>query len=68
MKPIMKPQKIRALLIENKAKQIDIARDLKVTSGAVNRVIDGHFPSRRIQEAIAEKARVPFDKMWGKAA
>lgn len=65
---MMKPQKIRALLVENKAKQIEIARSLQVTSGAVSRVIDGHFPSRRIREALAEKARVPFEKMWGRAA
>lgn len=68
MKPTMKPEEIRALLIRNKEKQIEIARNLQVTSGAVNRVIDGHFVSRRIREALAEKARVPFEKMWGKAA
>lgn len=64
----MKPEKIRALLIENKVKQVDIARSLDVTSGAVNRVIDHHFKSRRIQEAIAENVRVPFEKMWRTAA
>jgi predicted transcriptional regulator len=68
MKPKMKPEKIRALLVENKVKQVDIARDLRITSGAVSRVISGHYPSRRIQEAVAEKARVSFEKMWGKAA
>jgi predicted XRE-type DNA-binding protein len=68
MKPAMKPEDIRALLAKNKAKQIEIVRDLGVTSGAVSRVIDGHFPSRRIQEAIAKKVRVPFEQMWGKAA
>lgn len=64
----MKPEKIRALLIENNAKQVDIARDLKVTPGAVNRVIDGHFVSRRIRLAIAEKAGVSFTRMWRAAA
>lgn len=64
----MKPQKIRAILVEKEVKQADIARDLAVTRGAVSRVISGHFPSRRIREALAEKAGVPFDKMWGRAA
>jgi predicted transcriptional regulator len=68
MKPLMKTEKIRALLIENKVKQTDIARSLGVTPGSVNRVISGHYTSRRVQEAIAEKTRVPFEKMWGKAA
>lgn len=64
----MKPQKIRALLIENKETQTQIARDLNITQGAVARVIDYHFVSKRIREAIANKARVPFEKMWGRKA
>ena len=64
----MKPQKIRALLIENQKTQRSIAGKLGVTPGAVNRVIDGHFVSHRIREAIAEEAGVAFVKMWGKAA
>ena len=64
----MKPQKIRALLIENKITQTSIAKDLKVTQGAVNRVIDGHFISRRIREAIASRVNIPFEKMWERAA
>ena len=65
---MMKPQKIRALLIENKEKQIDIARALGVQPSSVGMAIDNKFVSRRIREAIAEKARVPFETMWGKAA
>ena len=64
----MRPEKIRSLLIENKVKQVEIARELNVSSGAVNRVIDRHFVSHRIREAIAAKVRVPFKKMWGSAA
>lgn len=64
----MKPEKIRAVLIEKKVKQIEIAREFGVTSGAISRVIDGHFKSRRIQQAISEKAHIPFEKMWRKAA
>lgn len=65
---MMKPQKIRALLIENKEKQIDIARSIGVRPSSVGMCIDGKFVSRRIREAIAEKARIPFEKMWGEAA
>jgi len=61
---MMKPQKIRALLIAQGEKQIAIARDLGVSHTAVNMVIDGKFVSRRIRQAIAEKARKPFEKMW----
>lgn len=68
MKPLMKTEKIRALLIENKVKQIDIARELDLCPGSINRVISGHYSSRRVQEAVAKAARVPFEKMWGKAA
>ena len=64
----MKPQKIRALLIEEKETQTQIARDLRITQGAVARVIDYHFVSKRIREAIANKVRVPYEKMWGKKA
>lgn len=64
----MKPQEIKAALIKNKEKQVDIARELKVQPSSVNMVIDGKFVSRRIRQAIADKARIPFEKMWGKAA
>lgn len=63
----MKPEKIRSLLVEKKEKQIDIARELAVTPGAVNRVIDGHFVSDRIRAAISKRTGVPFKKMWGEA-
>lgn len=65
---MMKPQKIRALLIEYGEKQIDIARSVGVRPSSVGMCIDGKFVSRRIREAIAEKARTSFEKMWGQAA
>ena len=65
---MMPPQKIRALLIEHKETQTSIARALGVQPSSVNMAIDNKFVSRRIREAIAKKARVPFEKMWGKAA
>jgi len=64
----MKPAKIRALLIEHQVKQTDIAKELGVTPAAVSRVIRGDYKSRRTQEAIATKVRVPFEKMWRTAA
>lgn len=65
---MMKPNKIRALLIEHGEKQVEIARTLGVSHAAVNMCINGTFVSRRIRELIAEKARTPFKKMWSKAA
>jgi len=64
----MKTEKIRALLIENKVTQTSIAHELNITPGSVNRVISGHYASRRVQEAVARATRTPFEKMWGKAA
>lgn len=64
----MKPQDIKAALIKNREKQIDIARELGVQPSSVNMCIDGKFVSRRIRQAIADRARIPFEKMWGKAA
>jgi lambda repressor-like predicted transcriptional regulator len=64
----MKPQDIKAALIKNKEKQIDIARELRVQPSSVNMVIDGKFVSRRIRQAIADRAGISFEKMWGKAA
>lgn len=64
----MKPQEIKAALIRNKKKQADIARELDVRPSSINMVIEGKFVSRRIRQAIAEKAQIPFQKMWGKAA
>lgn len=64
----MKPEKRRALMAENKVKQVEIARDLKVSSVAVSRVIDGQFASKRIREAVAQKTGTTFEKMWGAAA
>jgi len=64
----MPPEKIRALLIENKVKQVDIAKDLGISTGCPGRVIDRHYKSRRVQEAIAQRVKIPFEKMWGKAA
>ena len=64
----MKPQEIKAALIRNSEKQVAIARDLGVSQPSINRVIEGKSVSFRIQKVLAERARVPFEKMWGKAA
>lgn len=67
MKP-MKPEEIRGEMARRKVKPISIARDLQVSPSAITRVIDGEFVSRRIREAVANHARVPFERMWGKTA
>ena len=65
---MMKPNKIRALLIEHGVKQVEIARTVGVSPASINKCIEGTFVSRRIRELIAERAETPFEKMWGKAA
>ena len=65
---MMKPNKIRALLIEHGVKQVEIARTFGVSPAAINKCILGTFVSRRIRELIAEKTQTPFEQMWGKAA
>ena len=64
----MKPQEIKAALIKNKITQVSIARDIGVSQPSVNMVIEGRLVSRRIRQAISDKVRIPFEKVWGKAA
>lgn len=61
-------RKIKALLVEKGIKQKEIAEELAVTPGLVSGVIGGHFNSRRIKQAIADKLKMPYCKVWGKAA
>jgi transcriptional regulator with XRE-family HTH domain len=65
---MMNPQKIKALLVENSITQASIARELGIAQPTVAKTIAGNFVSRRTRMLIAEKARVPFEKMWGQAA
>lgn len=61
----MTANEIRANLILNGVKNMDIAKKLKVTPGAVTLIIYGYENSRRIQEAIAEAIHKPFQEVWG---
>ncbi|MDD2366298.1 MAG: helix-turn-helix domain-containing protein [Desulfuromonadaceae bacterium] len=65
---MMKPNKIKALLVENGITQTSIARELGISTTTVAKTIVGGFVSRRTRMLIAEKAQVPFEKMWGQAA
>jgi hypothetical protein len=58
--------KIRILMLRKGITGGDIARKLKVSRTAVNEVIVGRWKSPRVQKAIAEILKVPYEKLWGK--
>lgn len=64
----MKPQKIRALMVEKKITSADIARELGVSHVSVHGVIYGKWPSRRIAEAVARRLNLPLEKVFPKYA
>lgn len=59
--------KIRILMLKKGITGGDIARMLGVTRLAVNGVIQGRWPSPRVQKAIAEALGAPYEKLWGEA-
>ena len=61
-------QKVKSLLIKNKIKQVDIARELSISRGTVSGAINGHHQSRPVKEKVAEKLGIDYDKLGGKAA
>lgn len=64
----MKPHEIRALLIKNQIKQVDIAKELGIKRPAVSGAISGHWQSRRVCEAIAKRLKMPVGKLFPKLA
>lgn len=59
------PNKLRALLIENGIKQIDIASSCGVSSACIAAVIAGRGRSLRIEQAIAESLGLSYETIWG---
>lgn len=62
----MSPNKIKALLVEHKVKQKEIARELGVTRGAVSAAISGNpkYRSRRVHEAVARCIGRSIEELW----
>lgn len=61
-------RKIKALLIKNGIKQVDIANELGIKRCTVSAVIGGHGQSRPVKRKVAELLKVDYEKLWGKAA
>lgn len=61
-------RKVKALLVEKGIKQKDIAAALGVTAGCVSGTISGRFQSLRIRKAVAKVLKMPYAKVWGRAA
>lgn len=57
---------VKALLVLKGISIKEIAKELGVSHAAVSRVVYGHTISRKIRQAIADKLRMPYDKLWGK--
>jgi len=58
------PRKIKARMILMGVKQVDIARALNVTPGAVRKVINGEPISHRIRAELARRLDTTPDKIW----
>jgi len=61
-------RKIKALLIENGIKHKEIARMASVNRVTVSVVLSGKGTSRNIQKTIAKALKMPYKRLWGKAA
>jgi len=64
----MKPQKIRALMIENDVRQTDVANHLGLSRATVCSVISGRSTSRRVSTEIARRLNMPIEKLWPRLA
>jgi predicted transcriptional regulator len=64
----LRPQLIKAKLVERGISQRSIARELGVTPAAIYQVISGKSRSTRIEKAIAKAAQVPQHTFARRAA
>ncbi|MBN2429286.1 MAG: hypothetical protein JXK94_13200 [Deltaproteobacteria bacterium] len=65
---ILRARRIKSRLVAMGVKQVDIARDLRVTRGHVSAVICGAYASPRVETRIAELLGEDPGKLWGKKA
>lgn len=56
---------IKSLLIRNKIKHKELAKELDVSRSVVSQVVGGHCRSRRIEEHIAKRLGRSYAKLWG---
>jgi len=60
----MRPNQIRAKLVEAGVTNSQIAKGFEVSNTAVSRVIYGQSTSKRIQTAISAVINLPFSEVW----
>lgn len=60
--------KVKSILVLKGIRQTELAAELDVLPSTVSGVLNGHHHSRRIQEFIAQKLKMDYEKLWGKAA
>lgn len=60
----MEPHEIRAELIRNRVKVIDIAKQCNVKHPNVCRVIANKRPTKHIREAIASAIKMTVSDVW----
>jgi transcriptional regulator with XRE-family HTH domain len=66
--PPKKNQIVKSILVRRGIRQKDIAEELGILTSTVSGVLNGHHHSRRIQEYIAERLKLDYEKLWEKAA
>lgn len=55
---------IRKLMKASKLTNVKVAHDLDVSHVTVSVVVNGHQPSKRIQEYIADKLGKTVEELW----
>ena len=55
---------IKALLVKNRIKQVEIARNLNVSEATVSRVVSRKERSRRVQKEIARVLNLTYEELW----
>lgn len=59
-------RKVKALMVLNGIKAVDIAKRLGLSPVTVNIVLNGYGKSHRVQKAIADALKVTYEELWGK--
>ena len=55
---------IKYRLARKGIKQMDIAKNIGVSRATISYVVNGHSPSARIREAVAEALGLPVGDIW----
>ena len=59
---------VKSILVRRGIRQTELAKELEVLPSTVSGVLNGHHHSQRIQAYIAQKLKIKYEKLWGKAA